>query len=131
MFKGGQPVSNRYRSNPLTLIHQPTIRRGPLRSRLKQAAQTFQRPFYLLPANSPYATTKVTNALDVECLAQGPQACFVEGLAQGRVGVDLGADVFEPRSHLECQAECAGEFGHTRADRGNAENHVIVGPCGP
>jgi hypothetical protein len=34
-------------------IHQPTIPRDPLRFRLKGASQTFQRSFYLLPANSP------------------------------------------------------------------------------
>jgi hypothetical protein len=43
------------------------------------------------------------------------------------MGVGGTADNFEPRSHLERQAEGAGEFGHTRGD---AENHTIAGPCG-
>src|SRR5580692_10624842 len=37
---------------------------------------------------------------DVQGLAQRPQAGFVEGLAERRVGVDGAADVFQPRAHL-------------------------------
>ena len=50
--------------------------------------------------------------LDVKGFAQGPQACFVEGLAQGRMGVDGAADIFQPRAHFEREAEGGGEFRH-------------------
>ena len=37
--------------------------------------------------------------------AQGAQARFVEGLAQGRVSMDGAADILQPRPHLQREAE--------------------------
>ena len=63
---------------------------------------------------------------DVQRLAQRAQAGFVEGLAQRRMGVDGAADIFQPRAHLEREAEGGGEFRHAGADGGDAED---AGDC--
>src|SRR5882757_11286791 len=68
--------------------------------------------------------------LDMKGFAQRPQACFMEGLAQGWMSVDGAADIFQSRPHLEREAEGGSEFRHTRADRGDAEKQVIIGPYG-
>ena len=64
---------------------------------------------------------KAVPTLDVKGFPQGAQACFVEGLAQGRMRVDGAADIFQPRPHLEREAEGGGEFRHPGADGGEAQ----------
>src|SRR5271170_7881489 len=53
---------------------------------------------------------------DMQSLAQRTQAGFVEGLAQGRMGVDRAGDVFQPRAHLKGEAEGGGKLRYAGAD---------------
>ena len=61
-------------------------------------------------------------SLDVKRLAQRAQARFVEGLAEGRMGVDRAADILEPRAHLavlarEVRRRLALRLGETEPER--------------
>src|SRR5437868_9950254 len=66
-------------------------------------------------------------SLDVDSLAQRAQAGFVNSLAERWMSVDGTAEVLQPGAHLKRQSEGARQFGYADADRGDAENQVIVG----
>jgi len=51
----------------------------------------------------------------------------VEGVAQGRMGVDGAADIFQPRAHFEREAEGTSQFRDAGADGGDTQHQVIVG----
>ena len=62
--------------------------------------------------------------------AQSPQTGLVEGLTQGRMGVDCAADILKPRPHLEREREARSELRHARADGSDTQHQVIVGARG-
>jgi hypothetical protein len=64
--------------------------------------------------------------LDVKSLAKRPQACFVESFTKRWMGVNGAADVFQSGTHLDRQAECAGQLRYAGANRGDAKNEVVV-----
>ena len=55
------------------------------------------------------------------------QRGFLEAFALGRVRMDGCGDVFEPRAHLDRQAEDRRQFGDAGADCLDAEQQMIVG----
>src|SRR5688572_21231411 len=68
----------------------------------------------------------VLACLDVQGVAERAQGSFLDGFAEGRVGVDGAADVFQAGAHLDRLGEGGGEFGHALADGLPANDQVVV-----
>src|SRR5579871_2218334 len=66
--------------------------------------------------------------LDVNGVSKRLQRSLVKGFALGRVRENGSAHVFEPRAHLDREAEGRRQLGDACAHALNAKQHMIIRP---